>query len=261
MKNVTEDVPLQTPTPASGDTAVINKVTEAPCVSVVIPAYNEVRTISAIIALVLAQPEVQEIIVVDDGSTDGTWEALQLVLTGHTRVKTLQHSHNRGKGAALRTGFAQITANIVIIQDADLEYDPAEYSTLVKPILQDKADVVFGSRFLGGPHRVLYYWHFVGNKLITTLSNICTNLNLTDIEVGHKAFRREVLQKIKLYEDRFGFDPEITAKVAKLNGVRIFEVPVSYFGRTYAEGKKISWRDGMAALWYIIKYNFFVRAD
>ena len=227
--------------------------------SVVIPTYNEVRTISAIIALVLQQPEVQELIVVDDGSSDGTWEALQSVGTGHTRVKTLRHSQNRGKGAALRTGFAQTTARIVIVQDADLEYDPAEYSKLVKPILQDKADVVFGSRFLGGPHRVLYYWHFVGNKLITTLSNICTNLNLTDIEVGHKAFRREVLQKIKLYEDRFGFDPEITSKVAKLNGVRIFEVPVSYSGRTYAEGKKISWRDGMVVLWCIIKYNFFVR--
>jgi glycosyltransferase involved in cell wall biosynthesis len=222
---------------------------------VVIPVYNEVATISAVITAVLAQPEVQEVIVVDDGSDDGTWETLQSVLAEHTRVKALRHSQNRGKGAGLRTGFAQATAPIVIIQDADLEYDPADYSTLVKPILEGKADVVFGSRFLGGPHRILYYWHFVGNKLITTLSNICTNLNLTDIEVGYKAFRREVLEKVRLCEDRFGFEPEFTAKVARLDGVRIFEVPISYSGRTYAEGKKISWWDGLSAIWCIIKYN------
>jgi glycosyltransferase involved in cell wall biosynthesis len=239
--------------------AVVEKVTGAPCVSVVIPTYNEVRTVNAVIALALAQPEVQEIIVVDDGSNDGTWEALQPVAAEDTRVKVLRHTGNRGKGAALRTGFAQATASIIVVQDADLEYDPAQYAMLVRPILDGKADVVFGSRFLGGPHRVLYYWHYVGNKLITTLSNICTNLNLTDIEVGHKAFRRQILGQIKLHEDRFGFEPEITAKVAKLNDARIFEVPVSYSGRTYAEGKKVRWWDGLAALWFIIKYNFFAR--
>jgi glycosyltransferase involved in cell wall biosynthesis len=229
---------------------------ELPCVSVVIPCYNEVATISAVIRLALAQPEVQEVLVVDDGSQDGTWQVLQLVLAEESRVRAVRHSQNRGKGAALRTGFAKTTSPIIVVQDADLEYSPTEYSILLKPILDDKADVVFGSRFLGGSHRVLYYWHAVGNKIITTFSNMCTNLNLTDIEVGHKAFRREVLQKIRLYEDRFGFEPEFTAKVARLDGVCIYEVPISYRGRTYAEGKKIGWRDGIAALWHITKYNF-----
>src|SRR5579864_3861526 len=223
--------------------------TDLPCVSVVIPSYNEAATIGVVIRTALAQPEVQEVIVVDDGSQDGTWDVIQSVLTDDPRVKGVRHTQNRGKGAALRTGFARATASIVIVQDADLEYDPAEYSTLLKPILEGDADVVFGTRFLGGgAHRVLYYWHFLGNRIITTFSNICTNLNLTDIEVGHKACRREVLQKIKLCEDRFGFEPEFTAKIAKLNGVRIYEVPISYHGRTYAEGKKIGWRDGIAAL-------------
>jgi glycosyltransferase involved in cell wall biosynthesis len=235
-----------------------NSLTDLPCVSVVIPSYNEAATIGVVIRTALAQPEVQEVIVVDDGSQDGTWEVIQSILTDDPRVKGVRHTQNRGKGAALRTGFARATASIVIVQDADLEYDPAEYSTLLKPILEGDADVVFGTRFLGGgAHRVLYYWHFVGNKIITTFSNICTNLNLTDIEVGHKACRREVLQKIKLCEDRFGFEPEFTAKIAKLNGVRIYEVPITYHGRTYAEGKKIGWRDGIAALWHIVKYNFF----
>jgi glycosyltransferase involved in cell wall biosynthesis len=232
-----------------------------PCLSVVIPAYNEVKTISTIITTVLAQPVVQEAIVVDDGSNDGTWEAIQSAQREHGRVKALRHSQNLGKGAALRTGFAQATAPVVVIQDADVEYDPKEYSILLEPILQGKADVVFGSRFLGGPHRVLYYWHSVGNKVITTLSNICTNLNLTDIEVGLKAFRREMLEKITLCENRFGIDPEITAKVARLEGVRIFEVPISYSGRSYAEGKKIDWRDGLVVLWCILKYNFVRLGD
>jgi glycosyltransferase involved in cell wall biosynthesis len=235
--------------------------TDTACASVVIPAYNEAATICTIVRRALAQPEVQEIIVVDDGSQDSTWEALQPILAEDCRLKAIRHEQNRGKGAALRTGFARATAPIVIVQDADLEYNPAEYSSLVKPILEGKADVVFGSRFLGaGAHRVLYFWHFVGNKIITTLSNICTNLNLTDVEVGYKVFRHEVLRSIRLYEDRFGFEPEFTAKVARLDGIRIYEVPISYDGRTYAEGKKIDWRDGIAALWYIIKYNFFSRA-
>jgi glycosyltransferase involved in cell wall biosynthesis len=234
---------------------------QRPCVSVVIPCYDEVATIGAVVQLVLAQQEVQEVIVVDDGSKDGSWEVLQQLLTEHPRVQGIRHPQNRGKGAALRTGFAKASASVVVVQDADLEYDPAEYPLLVKPILENKADVVFGSRFAGaGAHRVLYYWHFLGNKMVTTLSNICTNLNLTDIEVGHKAFRREVLDRITLREDGFGFEPEITAKVARLDGVRIYEVPISYYGRTYAEGKKIGWRDGVAAIWYILKYNFFSRA-
>ena len=222
--------------------------------SAVIPSYNEVATINAVMRSVLAQPEVQELIVIDDGSDDGTWEVIQSVLDDDTRVKALRHLQNRGKGAALRTGFAQATAPIVIIQDADLEYDPTEYSMLIKPILEGKADVVFGSRFLGGPHRVLYYWHFVGNKVVTTLSNICTNLNLTDIEVGHKVLRRDILEKINLRENRFGVEPEITAKVARLDGVRVFEVPISYYGRSYAEGKKIGVKDAFQALYCIFRY-------
>lgn len=229
--------------------------------SVVIPAYNEVATIGAIIRLVLAQPEVKEVIVVDDGSQDHTWDTVQSLCVNESRIIALRHPKNRGKGAALRTGFARASADLIVIQDADLEYDPAEYPVLLKPILDGKADVVFGSRFRGaGAHRGLYFWHFVGNKLISTVSNICTNLNLTDIEVGYKAFRREILQRITLCEDRFGFEPEFTVKVAKLDKIRICEVPISYHGRSYEEGKKINWKDGLAALWHIVRYRMFSRA-
>jgi glycosyltransferase involved in cell wall biosynthesis len=231
-----------------------------PCLSVVVPVYNERQTVAEVINTVLAQALAQEVIVVDDGSEDGTWEALQPLAKQDRRVKLFRHKRNQGKGAALRTGFAQTTSSVVIVQDADLEYDPAEYAVLVRPILAGKADVVFGSRFAGaGAHRVLYYWHSVGNRLLTTLSNIATNLNLTDIEAGYKVFRREILQQIRIKEDRFGFEPEIIAKVSRLKGVRIYEVAISYAGRTYAEGKKIGWRDGISALRCIFKYNIFAK--
>jgi glycosyltransferase involved in cell wall biosynthesis len=227
-----------------------------PCLAVVVPVFNEAATIASIIQTVLAQPLVQEVIVVDDASSDNTWQALQPLPKMDPRVKIFQHAVNQGKGAALRTGFSKATAPLVIVQDADLEYDPAEYSILCKPILSGKADVVFGSRFAGfGAHRVLYYWHSVGNRVLTTLSNMATNLNLSDMETGYKVFRREIIQKVNIEEDRFGFEPEIVAKVSKLN-VSIYEVAISYYGRTYAEGKKIGWRDGFSALRCIVKYNF-----
>jgi glycosyltransferase involved in cell wall biosynthesis len=224
--------------------------------AVIIPAYNEAGTIASIVQTVLAQPLVREVIVVDDGSRDGTWAALQPLAQADARLRLFQHAANRGKGAALRTGFAKATAPIVIVQDADLEYDPADYGTLARPILTGKADVVFGSRFAGsGAHRVLYFWHYAGNRMLTLFSNMATNLNLTDMESGYKMFRREVTQKILIEEDRFGFEPEIVAKVSRLN-LRIYEVAISYYGRTYAEGKKIGWRDGFSALRCIFKYNF-----
>ena len=219
------------------------------------PVYNEASTIIQVAELVLAQEPVQELIIVDDASTDDTWKALQGLRD--PRIRLLQHAQNQGKGAALRTGIAQAKASIVIIQDADLEYDPREYHRLLKPILANQADVVFGSRFLGGSHRVLYFWHSVGNKMLTLLSNMATNLNISDMETCYKVFRREVIQQIRIEEDRFGFEPEITAKISRLRNIRIFEVPISYYGRTYAEGKKIGWRDGFSALRCILKYNFF----
>jgi glycosyltransferase involved in cell wall biosynthesis len=225
--------------------------------SVVIPCFNEVGTIERIIAAVRASPHPdKEIIVVDDGSSDGTREKI----SGELRPlidQLVMHEKNQGKGAALRSGIRAATGDIVIIQDADLEYDPNEYPNLIAPIAEDRADVVYGSRFMGAaPHRVLYFWHRVGNGFLTLLSNMFTNLNLTDMETCYKAFRRSVIQSIEIEEDRFGFEPEITAKVSKL-GCRIYEVGISYYGRTYAEGKKINYRDGFRAIYCVLKYNLF----
>jgi len=225
--------------------------------SIVIPCFNEVSTIEDIIDAVIASPYPdKEIIVVDDCSTDGTAQKLKTVLGPSGKVhQIIFHDVNQGKGAALRTGIAHATGDVVIIQDADMEYDPNEYGLLVEPIAKNKADVVFGSRFLGNhAHRVLYFWHRVGNGFLTLLSNMFTNLNLTDMETCYKVFRREIIQSIKIEENRFGFEPEITAKVAKLH-CRIYEVGISYYGRTYEEGKKIGWRDGFLAFYCIIKYN------
>ncbi len=223
--------------------------------SVVMPAFNEERTIAACLRRVLAQDTVTEVVVVDDASSDGTVSIVEALQSEDARIQLERHASNRGKGAALRTGFARVTGNIVLIQDADLEYDPHEYEKMLVPIRNGRADVVYGSRFLGGgAHRVLYFWHYVGNRALTLLSDCFTDLNLSDMETGMKLFRREVIERLDLEEDRFGIEPEITARIAAL-GVRVYEVPVSYHGRTYAEGKKVGWRDGVRALWCIVKYG------
>ncbi len=226
--------------------------------SVVIPVYNEAGTVEKLIDTV-QQADAglpKELVLVDDASTDGSRAVLERVAGRHDNVRFVAHDKNQGKGAALRTGFAAATGDLVLVQDADLEYDPREYAALIRPIIEGRADVVFGSRFLGGgPHRVVFFWHYVGNRLLTTFSNMMTNLNLTDMEVCYKVFRREVLQSLQLRENRFGFEVEITAKVARGHW-RLYEVPISYYGRDYSEGKKITWRDGFSALRCIVKYRF-----
>ncbi len=225
--------------------------------SIIIPVYNEATTLEAIVERVLAAPlEMdREVIVVDDGSTDGTSGTLARLERGG-RVRVVRHAHNRGKGAALRSGFRLASQDLIVVQDADLEYDPRDYRQLLQPLLDGRADVVFGSRFAGGgAHRALYFWGWVGNRLLTLLSNLLTNLNLTDMETCYKAFRRDVIARIRIEEDRFGVEPELTAKFARLPGIRIYEVSISYAARTYAEGKKIGWRDGLHAVWCILKYN------
>ena len=222
--------------------------------SIVIPIYNEQKTLETLIAKVSAVDYHKEIILIDDFSTDGSRAILESY-ENKENFKVLYHKRNQGKGAALRTGFSNVSGDIIIIQDADLEYNPSDYGTLLEPILDGRADVVYGSRFLGGPHRVLFFWHYVGNLLLTTFSNMLTNVNLTDMETGYKAFTKEVKERLTFKCDRFGFEPEFTAKVAK-NNFRIYEVPISYSGRDYSEGKKITWKDGVAAIWYIFKFRF-----
>ena len=222
--------------------------------SVVIPVYNEINTVREIVRRVQAVEYDKEIILVDDCSTDGTREILK-ELENQEGVVVLYHTKNHGKGMALRTGFEKVTGDIIIIQDADLEYRPSDYPALLEPILDGRADVVYGSRFLGGPHRVLFYWHYIGNKVLTTLSNMLTNLNLTDMETGYKVFKKNVIDSVTLKCERFGFEPEITTKIAMMN-CKIYEVPISYSGRDYSEGKKIGWKDGVAALWFMFRFRF-----
>jgi glycosyltransferase involved in cell wall biosynthesis len=229
--------------------------------SVVVPVFNEIETIEQVLDRVGSAPLPEgvelEIVVVDDASTDGTRAKLEeLAESGGQPFKLVSHTENQGKGAALRSGFAAAEGDFVLVQDADLEYHPRDYPVLLQPLLEEDADVVFGSRFLGGPHRVLFFWHYQGNRFLTLLSNMFTDLNLSDMETGYKVFRKEVLDKLTLHSNRFAIEPEMTAKVAKLR-LRIFEVPISYAGRTYAEGKKIGWKDGVAAVWAILRYNLF----
>jgi glycosyltransferase involved in cell wall biosynthesis len=237
--------------------------------SVVVPMYNEEATVTTLLERVVLAPlpeaiDELELVLVDDGSTDNTWQRVQdwqpPSREDHigVEVQRFQQPQNRGKGAALRTGFARATGEFVLVQDADLEYDPGEYPVLLQPILDGLADVVYGSRFLGGPHRVLFFWHYLGNRFLTLISNMFTDLNLTDMETCYKVFSADVLRQLELTSDRFGFEPEVTAKIAR-TGCRIYEVPISYHGRTYAEGKKIGWKDGVAAIWTILKFNLWKR--
>ncbi len=234
--------------------------------SIIIPAYNERTFLPQVLQKVTNAPYDKEIIIVDDCSSDGTREYIQTLPSGpeaneagfSTKIVGAFHQKNMGKGGAVKTALKHVTGDLILIQDADLEYDPKDYPKLLEPILDGNADVVYGSRFLGGPHRVFYFWHFIGNRLITLVSNMLTNLNLTDMETGYKVFRREVVEGVEIRSMRFGFEPEITAKMAR-KGCRIYEVPISYYGRSYTEGKKITWKDGMKAVFTILKYNIFTR--
>ena len=226
-----------------------------PLLSIVIPVYNEHEWVEELVRRVQAQPFRMELILIDDGSTDGTRDILPRIQQAWDNVRVLMHEHNQGKGAALRTGFAAARGDIIVIQDADLEYDPRDYARLLEPMLDGRADVVYGSRFLGGPHRVLNFHHYIANQGLTFLSNLLTNMNLTDMETCYKIFRREILDGMTLTSDRFGFEPEFTARISQ-RGLKVYEGPISYSGRDYDEGKKITWRDGVAALWIIVKSRF-----